>query len=203
MWKDLFVQRKYATYKITQKDIEEEKISLEDIDINIFTKCPSCGEILINMDLEKNLKVCYKCNHHFRIGSRERIDITFDKDSIEYFDENMKSLNPLNFPGYSEKIKSLAKSLGINEAVVTGKAKINNIDLCFGVMDPNFIMGSMGSVVGEKLSRMFERAADFNLPAVVFCASGGAECRKVCFHYLKWQRLVLLLKGIAIKGFYI
>ncbi|WP_078697269.1 acetyl-CoA carboxylase, carboxyltransferase subunit beta [Caloramator quimbayensis] len=180
MWKDLFVQRKYATLKVTQKSdlAKDENVNAENIDVDMFTKCPSCGEILINMDLESNLKVCLKCNHHFRIGGNERIDITFDKGSIDYFDTNMKSLNPLKFPNYSEKLKSLSKSLGINEAVITGRAKIEGLDVCFGVMEPNFIMGSMGSVVGEKLSRMFERAIDMKLPVVVFCASGGARMQE-------------------------
>lgn len=201
MWKDLFVKRKYATLKITQKDYERiEDISLDDIDVNMFTKCPSCGEILINMDLENNLKVCYKCNHHFRIGSKERIDITFDKGSIEYFDHNMKSLNPLGFVDYSQKLKSLSKSLGINEAVITGKAKVNGYDLCFGVMEPNFIMGSMGSVVGEKLSRMFEKAIELNLPAVVFCASGGARMQEGMLSLCQMAKVSAAVKKHSNKG---
>ncbi|QCX33799.1 acetyl-CoA carboxylase carboxyltransferase subunit beta [Caloramator sp. E03] len=201
MWKDLFVKRKYATLKITQKDSERiDNISLDDIDVNMFTKCPSCGEILINMDLENNLKVCYKCNYHFRIGSKERINITFDKGSIEYFDNNMKSLNPLGFIDYSQKLKSLSKSLGINEAVVTGKAKINGYDLCFGVMEPNFIMGSMGSVVGEKLSRMFEKAIELNLPVVVFCASGGARMQEGMLSLCQMAKVSAAVKMHSNKG---
>ncbi|MCX7883708.1 MAG: acetyl-CoA carboxylase, carboxyltransferase subunit beta [Caloramator sp.] len=202
MWKDLFVQRKYATLKVTKKNdfIKDENVSTDNIDVDMFTKCPSCGEILINMDLDKNLKVCLKCNHHFRIGSKERIDITFDKDSIEYFDTNMKSLNPLGFPGYSEKLKSLSKSLGINEAVVTGRGKIEGIDVCFGVMEPNFIMGSMGSVVGEKLSRMFERAIEMKLPVIVFCASGGARMQEGMLSLSQMAKVSAAVKKHSNKG---
>jgi acetyl-CoA carboxylase carboxyl transferase beta subunit len=180
MWKDIFVKRKYATIKVSDKDLVEmlKTIEQDDYDKDIFTKCPSCNEILINIDLEENLNVCNKCNYHFRIDSIRRIQITFDKDTVEYFDENMKSLNPLSYPGYSKKVDELQNSLKINEAVLTGKGKINGNPVCFGVMDWRFIMGSMGSVVGEKLTRMFERAIELKLPAVVFSVSGGARMQE-------------------------
>jgi acetyl-CoA carboxylase carboxyl transferase beta subunit len=184
MWKDIFVKRKYATIKVSQQDLdkppvtEPETVTEEDYDKDIFTKCPTCGEVLINTDLEENLSLCIKCDHHFRVDSLKRVEITFDKDSVEYFDKDMKSLNPLNYPKYSQKTKELEAILGINEAVVTGSAKINDVPLCFGIMDPKFIMGSMGSVVGEKLARMFERAIEMKLPAVVFSVSGGARMQE-------------------------
>lgn len=184
MWKDIFVKRKYATIKVSQQDLdkapvtEQSTVTEEDYDKDIFTKCPSCGEVLINTDLEENLNLCIKCDHHFRIDSLKRVEITFDKDSVEYFDADMKSLNPLNYPKYTQKVKELEATLGINEAVVTGSAKVNGEPLCFGIMDPKFIMGSMGSVVGEKLARMFERAIEMKLPAVVFSVSGGARMQE-------------------------
>jgi acetyl-CoA carboxylase carboxyl transferase beta subunit len=181
MWKDIFVKRKYATITISQKDLENHpprSITEEDYDRDMFTKCPSCSDVLINTDLEENLNVCTKCGHHFRMDSIRRIETTFDEDTVEMFDENMRSENPLDYPGYSKKIKQMEESLNVNEAVVTGFGKVNGNPVCFGVMDWRFIMGSMGSVVGEKLSRMFERASEMGLPAIVYSVSGGARMQE-------------------------
>lgn len=181
MWKDLFVKRKYATIKLTGKTDEPvnvENLDSKSYDTDIFTKCPACGEILINEDLLENLSVCPKCSHHFRIDSKQRVDVTFDDNTVEYFDEDMRSLNPLEYPGYSKKVNELVKKLGINEGVLTGKAAIHGNSVCFGVMDWKFIMGSMGSVVGEKLSRMLERAIELKLPAIIFSVSGGARMQE-------------------------
>lgn len=180
MWKDIFVKRKYATIKLTGKPEETtvHNIDSESYDTDMFTKCTACGEILINEDLLENMNVCPKCGHHFRLDSKQRIDVTFDDNSVEYFDEDMRSLNPLEYPGYAKKINELGKSLDLKEGVLTGKALINGNPVCFGVMDWKFIMGSMGSVVGEKLSRMLERAVELRLPAVIFSVSGGARMQE-------------------------
>ncbi|WP_423219576.1 acetyl-CoA carboxylase, carboxyltransferase subunit beta [Fervidicella metallireducens] len=194
-WKDIFIKRKYATVIIPKESsvkVKDNLIEIENLpdikdisevlekeyDKDIFSKCPSCGEMLINLDLYENLNVCTKCNYHFRLDSKQRIEITFDEGSAEYFDENMRTLNPLNYPNYKEKISNLQKELEINEGVITGKAKINDKDICFGAMDWKFIMGSMGSVVGEKLARMFEKAIELKLPVVVFSVSGGARMQE-------------------------
>lgn len=180
MWKDIFVKRKYATVKLNEKPEETkvQSIDLEKYDANMFTKCKACGEILINDDLLINLNVCPKCGHHFRLDSKQRIDVTFDYNSAEYFDDDMRSLNPLEYPGYAKKINEQGKSLDLKEGVLTGKAAINGNSVCFGVMDWRFIMGSMGSVVGEKLSRMLERAVELKLPAIIFSVSGGARMQE-------------------------
>lgn len=187
MWKDMFVKRKYATLKLTGEEIKNAedsqgsaKSSKIDGEINsdIFIKCPKCGEILIKMELDEKLHVCSKCNHHIRIDAEKRIQFTFDNGSIEYFDETMKSLNPLDFSKYTEKVKQLRKELKINEAVITGCGRIDGKKVCFGVMDSRFIMGSMGSVVGEKLSRMLEKATERKLPAIIFTVSGGARMQE-------------------------
>lgn len=182
MLKEMFVRRKYGTLKLSEIEIENkiEEVKPVEAEINteLFIKCSGCGEILIKLEQEDALHVCPKCNKHFRIDSSKRIGYTFDEDSVEYFDSNMKSLNPLNFAGYGEKTKKLRGELGINDAVVTGIGSINGQRTCFGVMDSRFIMGSMGSVVGEKLSRMFERAIELKMPAVVFTVSGGARMQE-------------------------
>lgn len=179
MWKDIFVKRKYATLKLKGENVNDNvDIDKNSYDSDIFTKCPSCKEVLINQELLENLNVCPKCGYHFRLDSSKRIEITFDRGLIEYFDEGMMSINPLEYPGYSKKVNELVKKLDLNEGVITGKASINGNLLCFGVMDWRFIMGSMGSVVGEKLSRMLERAIELKLPAVIFSVSGGARMQE-------------------------
>lgn len=159
----------------TSVKYEVQEIKMES---DLFMKCPECGEVLIKSELDEELHVCFNCDHHMRINSRKRIEFTFDKDSVEYLDENMKSANPLRFPKYSEKTGKLANELKINEAVTTGIGRIDGKRTCFGVMDSSFIMGSMGSVVGEKLARMFEKATELKLPAIVFTVSGGARMQE-------------------------
>lgn len=203
MWKDMFIKRKYATIKVSgdsllNKDNLVEKT--EDIDTEMFTKCPKCGEIIINIDLEENLNVCSKCNHHFRIDSIKRVQITFDEGSIDYFDSNLKTINPLEYPKYEEKIEGLTNTLGINEAVLTGRARINGRPLCFGIMDWRFIMGSMGSVVGEKLSRMFERAMELKLPVVVFSVSGGARMQEGMLSLSQMSKVSATVKRHSNRG---
>lgn len=202
MWKDIFVKRKYATVNITHEvEKKDEAIKVEEnIDEEMFTKCPSCGEVLINMDLFDNLNVCNKCSHHFRMDSMRRIDITFDENTVEFFDENIASINPLNYPGYDKKIKGLGSSLNIKEAVVTGRGKINGMPLCFGVMDWRFIMGSMGSVVGEKLSRAIEKAVEERLPVIIFSVSGGARMQEGMLSLSQMAKVSAALKKHSNEG---
>lgn len=202
MWKDIFVKRKYATVNLSQKiGLESSPNSIADnIDEDMFTKCPGCNEILINHDLDENLNVCGKCGYHFRIDSEKRIEITFDEASVELLDINMKSLNPLNYPNYDKKIGELTGSLGINEAVITGKAQIDGYPLCFGVMDWRFIMGSMGSVVGEKLSRMIEVANDEKLSVVIFSVSGGARMQEGMLSLSQMAKVSAAIKKHSNKG---
>ncbi|TDT51245.1 acetyl-CoA carboxylase, carboxyltransferase subunit beta [Fonticella tunisiensis] len=202
MWKDIFVKRKqYGTIRVTSQDIgKRPEAAVEEFDKDIFTKCPSCGEVLINIDVEENMDVCYKCGYHFRIDSLKRIRITFDEGSIEYFDNHMSSINPLNYPGYDEKLNKLKTSLGINEGVLTGRGKINGQETCFGVMDWRFMMGSMGSVVGEKLARMVERAADLKLPVIIFSVSGGARMQEGMFSLSQMSKVSAALKRHMRRG---
>jgi acetyl-CoA carboxylase carboxyl transferase beta subunit len=215
MWKDMFVKRKYGTLKLTgeeNKSIDKiddvnnannyvaVKISESEVNSDIFMKCPKCGEILIKMDLDEKLHVCTKCNHHFRIDSEKRALFTFDSESIEYFDVDMKSLNPIDYPKYTEKTKQLRKDLKINDAVITGVGEINGNRTCFGIMDSRFIMGSMGSVVGEKLSRMLERAIDMKLPAIIFTVSGGARMQEGILSLMQMTKVSAAIKKHSNAG---
>ena len=141
-------------------------------------KCPRCQDTSPLSKYEELHRVCPKCNYHGRLSSAERIAITVDKGSFKELNGGMKSANPLDFPDYSEKQAELRSTTGLSEAVITGTATIKGSPVVIGVMDSRFMMGSMGSVVGEKITRAFEYAAENKLPVVMFTASGGARMQE-------------------------
>ena len=141
-------------------------------------KCPRCQDTSPLSKYEELHRVCPKCNYHGRLSAQERILITVDKESFREFDSNMKSLDPLDFPEYNEKQEELRESTGLKDAVVTGTATIKGSPVVIGVMDSKYMMGSMGSVVGEKIARAFEYATENGLPVVMFTASGGARMQE-------------------------
>ena len=142
----------------------------------LWKKCENCNQIIYNKALEENLKVCPKCNFHFTLGARERIELLLDKDSFKEDNAEMVSIDPLNFVGqkaYKEKIKADQEATGLKEAAVTGQGSLDGKEIMFGVTDSRFIMGSMGSVVGEKITRVVENATVRRLPLVIVSGSGG------------------------------
>ncbi|MBR4626829.1 MAG: acetyl-CoA carboxylase carboxyltransferase subunit beta [Ruminococcus sp.] len=141
-------------------------------------KCPRCQETSPLSKYEELHRVCPKCNYHGRLSARERIAITADRDSFHEFDRDMKSLNPLDFPDYDEKQEELRESTDLNDAIITGTALIKGSPVVIGAMDSRYMMGSMGSVVGEKVTRAFEYATENGLPVVMFTASGGARMQE-------------------------
>ena len=144
----------------------------------LWTKCPSCGEVIHNLALSENLQVCPKCDHHFNLGSRERIESLLDPDSFEEHDASMASLDPLEFKGvttYADRLQSYKQKTGLVDAVTTGAGKINGRLVGLGVMDFNFLAATMGSVVGEKITRIIEFSTKNKLPVILVCASGGAR----------------------------
>ena len=141
-------------------------------------KCPRCQGTSPLSKYEELHRVCPKCNYHGRLSSAERISITVDKGSFKEFDAGMKSLNPLDFPDYKEKQEELRENTGLNDAVITGTALIKGSPVVIGIMDSRYMMGSMGSVVGEKITRAFEYATENGLPVVMFTASGGARMQE-------------------------
>lgn len=149
-----------------------------DIPEGLLFKCPRCRQVTFVEDFQKNGKVCPNCNYHSRLTARERIGITVDKGSFEEFDKDMISKNPIDFPGYDTKQQELRASTGLKDAVLTGKAKIRGIDIILIVMDSNYMMASMGSVVGEKITRAIEYATANKLPVIAFTASGGARMQE-------------------------
>lgn len=148
----------------------------KDIPGGLWTKCRGCGAIIYNKTLEENCKVCPKCNYHFTLSWQERLNLLFDKDSFIELNANIESMDPLEFKGpksYKEKLNEAQKATGLKEAAITGEAKIEGKSLIFGLTDSSFIMGSMGSVVGEKITRAAEYATSKRLPLVIISASGG------------------------------
>lgn len=141
-------------------------------------KCPRCSGSCESEQLQKNMWVCPSCGYHGRMSARDRIAITCDSGSFTEYDAGMASLNPIDFPDYEEKIQSMQEKTGLTEAVITGECTIKGERCIIGVMDSHFMMASMGSVVGEKITRAFEAAAEKKLPLVLFTASGGARMQE-------------------------
>jgi len=144
----------------------------------LWEKCPGCGEIIHNKQLEANLWTCLKCEFHFRIGSQEYINILLDQGSFKEMNRKMKSADPLNFidtKKYTERVSSTIKKLGLYDAIKIGTGKLEGKNIAFGCMDFKFIGGSMGSVVGEKVARITDKAYKNKIPLVLVSASGGAR----------------------------
>ena len=142
----------------------------------LWTKCPSCQHVMFTKTLKENLSVCSKCNFHFILGALERIEILIDPKTFKELEANLETLDPLGFKGarpYLEKLKQDQKKTGLREACVVGVGEISGVRVAFGVTDSRFIMGSMGSVVGEKIARLVEYALDEKLPLVIVSGSGG------------------------------
>lgn len=175
MLEDLFkiVKDRFNDEKAEQS--EEKKV---EIPKDLLFKCPRCGTVIYMEDFEKNKKVCINCNYHARLTWSERLEMTADKGSFIEFDAGMTSLNPIEFPDYEKKITALQEQCGTNEAIVTGECTIHGYRTVIGIMDSHFMMASMGSVVGEKITRAFEYAARHKLPVILFTASGGARMQE-------------------------
>jgi len=144
----------------------------------LWTKCPDCGEVIHNLSLAENLRVCPKCAHHFTLGSRERIASLVDPDSFEETDAALTSVDSLEFKGvatYADRLVSYKEKTGLVDAIITGTARIDGRPLGLGVMDFSFLAATMGSVVGEKVTRIIEHSTKHKMPVVLVCASGGAR----------------------------
>lgn len=163
-----FFSKKPNTIKSRKKDMPD----------GLWMKCPSCEEIIFKREIELEFNVCPQCSHHFRLGRKERIDLLLDKGSFEEWDETMSSIDVIKFTGldsYTSKLESNMRKTGYKDAVTCGKGRMGTHDVAFGVMDFDFLGASMGSVVGEKITRMIERGTAAGMPVILVCASGGAR----------------------------
>lgn len=171
----LFKKRPFIPIDIKpQKQTQLDEPMVPD---GMWAQCPSCKKAIYNKDLGKE-QICPNCGYNFRIDAFERIGLIVDENSFEEWDKGLANTNPMEFPAYSEKIERLQEETGLDEAVVTGRATINKQACVLAVMDARFIMGSMGTVVGEKITRAFEKATELQLPVVIFTASGGARMQE-------------------------
>jgi acetyl-CoA carboxylase carboxyl transferase subunit beta len=145
---------------------------------DLWTKCPDCGELLHTLDLEQNDLVCTNCSHHFLMGAYDRFKLIADEDTFEETETNLISTNPLGFSHYSQKTELLRAKTGLKDAVVTGKMKIGENPVMAAVMDFKFFAGSMGSVVGEKITRAIEQATAEKRAILIFSSSSGARMQE-------------------------
>lgn len=182
----------------SKENIEEDKP--KEMPDGLWTKCPSCGEIIFKKQLEENYFTCPKCVHHFRIGVFEYINIILDEGTFEEINSNITSNDPLNFfdsKPYLERIEQSRNSTGFNEAFVTGLGKIEGINVAAGFMCFAFIGGSMGSAVGEKFYRLALHSLNQKLPLVVLCASGGARMQEAALSLMQMAKTAAILTELA------
>ncbi|UHA72430.1 acetyl-CoA carboxylase, carboxyltransferase subunit beta [Paenibacillus sp. 481] len=174
MFKDLFQKKKkYATVPSVRDDRPKREIPE-----GLMHKCAKCGTIQYHKELEKNLKVCSNCGHHMRLNALERIELTLDEGRFFEYDSNLVSVDPLEFPGYAQKLKQQLSKSPLNEAVVTGEGTIGGYPVVVAVMSFDFFSGSMGSAVGEKVTRAIEIALQKQYPLIIFSTSGGARMQE-------------------------
>ena len=176
------------------KNDEKSSKKRPEVPEGLFRKCPFCGKIIYEEDIRKNYDGCPECGKNFRVAPWRRIEMVTDPDSFEEWDKELAVSNPLNFPEYDEKMQNLQEKTGLKDAVVTGKARIHGNETAFGVMSPDFMMGSMGTVVGEKITRMVERATAEKLPVILFCCSGGARMQEGIFSLMQMAKVSQALK---------
>ena len=176
---------------VKKPKLTNAKSKKKDIPEGLWSKCPKCATMIYDKELDENLKVCGKCGHHFAIRARERINAMVETCSFEEMDADMVSVDVLKFTGvakYEDKLESYQQSTGLKDAVITGVGKIGAHRVALGVMDFSFLGGSMGSVVGEKLTRLVEAGTDRGLPVIIISTSGGARMYEGMFSLMQMAK---------------
>ena len=190
--------KKRIEYEDGNDNVEKEHRS--DIPVGKWVKCSKCKEILYKEDLHKNYSVCPNCGNHFRLSSRRRIDHIIDKGTFEEFDLKLEISNPLNMAEYVKKLEGLKEKTGLDEAVKCGVGEINSEKVVICVMDSNFMMGSMGKIVGEKITYSIEKAIELKLPIIIFCASGGARMQEGIVSLMQMAKTSAAIKKLHEAG---
>ncbi len=171
---------------------------------NIVVKCPNCRELLVGKDLEKNFRVCQKCGHHFRLSAAQRIELLLDPDTFEALGADLAPTDPLQFVSrsqpYRAKLESERGATGLDDAVVVGRGRLEGMPVALVVMDFGFIGGSMGSVVGEKITRGIETAAEERWPLIICSASGGARMQEGMFALMQMAKTSAALARLGEAG---
>ncbi|MEC6747442.1 acetyl-CoA carboxylase, carboxyltransferase subunit beta [Marinilactibacillus sp. XAAS-LB27] len=191
----LFKKRPYISIQKATQDSERAPF----VPDGMFVKCPNCKQSIYSKDLG-NERICPNCQYAFRISAQERVNLTIDEGTFVEWEEDIVSTDPLNFPGYEEKLNKAQINSGLREAILTGEAKISDHKIAIGIMDSNFIMGSMGQAVGEKVTRLFEKATKEQLPVVLFTASGGARMQEGILSLMQMAKTSAAVKNHSDKG---
>jgi acetyl-CoA carboxylase carboxyl transferase subunit beta len=179
--------------KVKEGLVSQRKKEIPD---GLWAKCDSCGEIIYVRELEKNLWVCSRCDYHFRIKSRDYVNLLLDEGELEEHDRDLIASDPLQFKDskrYPDRTRDSRKKTSLNDAIVTGIGRIDEKEISFGVMDFGFIGGSMGSVVGEKVARAIERSMERRIPLVIVSCSGGARMQEGILSLMQMAKTSALL----------
>lgn len=178
----------------------KNKKSNVDIPIGKWVKCDNCKEIIYKDILRENLNICPNCGHYFRMHINKRIELIADKDTYKRFDINIETSNPLELEDYPKKIKVLKEKTGLEEAVACGTCQVNGEEIVLCIMDSGFLMGSMGAVVGEKITYAIEQAINLKLPIVIFCVSGGARMQEGIISLMQMAKTTAALTKLDEAG---
>lgn len=185
----------------SQKNIKDKE--QKDMPDGLWTKCPKCSEVIFKKQLEENIFTCPKCNHHFRIGSKEYINIILDEDSFKETHQNIRSADPLDFEDskkYTDRLEAAYKKTGLNDAITTGFGKIHGQEVSFACMNFSFVGGSMGSVVGEKFLRAARDAISSKIPLIVISSSGGARMQEAALSLMQLAKTSSILTELSETG---
>ncbi|MGL4999036.1 MAG: acetyl-CoA carboxylase, carboxyltransferase subunit beta [Cetobacterium sp.] len=200
-------KKKYATLTVKENklddkivDEKEEKIIKKTKITGLWEKCPECHEVVYKNDIEQNLQKCPHCDYYFSMSAKERIDLLIDDDTFEEIDKDLASKNPLDFPGYKEKYDAAVEKTGLLEGVISGVGNIFGIKLSIAVMEFDFLGGSMGSVVGEKITRAIERGIELKIPVVIVSSSGGARMHEGILSLMQMAKTSAALERLRSKG---
>lgn len=190
-------ERKYFelhTHGVETPYSETKEVLTPSIPEGLYHKCRHCEKLVLREELEKNRKICPKCGGYERMSAWERIGMILDEDTFREINGQIAGKNPLEFPHYAEKIERVQQSTGLTEAMVTGYGKVDGVKVAVGVMDANFIMGSMGTAVGEKAASLVEFATFYRLPLILFSASGGARMQEGILSLMQMTKVSYALR---------
>ncbi len=198
MIKGLFGKSKYVTVKRSDKNKKDQKKKKKDD--SLWTRCPDCNELIFNKKLTENMMVCPKCSYHFRLTARRRLQLTIDKGSFSEFGTEIHTQDILDFPKYEEKYQKAKKKTNLNEAVIIGEATLSSFPVVIAIMDFHFMGGSMGSVVGEKITLAIEKSIATAKPLIIFSTAGGARMQEGMFSLMQMAKTSSAVKKLDEAG---
>ncbi|WP_242942331.1 acetyl-CoA carboxylase, carboxyltransferase subunit beta [Hathewaya proteolytica] len=187
-FKDPFKRRKAELVYQAKLLNKSKTIEKKEIEGALFENCPHCGKTFSEISLLDSMYVCPECDYHFKISANYRISLVLDEGTFREINEDIVGSNPLEFPDYDEKIRKLQEKTGLKEGVVTGVGKISGEAVVVAVLDSRFMMGSMGTAVGEKITLAIEYSTKHMLPIIIFCASGGARMQEGIFSLVQMSK---------------